>query len=330
MLDRKKIILISKDAMGRFYLPVYGNTYWKTPNIDELAKKGTVFYRHYTAAPSSAMSYTSMFWSIDSFNTKRKDWRPVKGENYGDTLFDKAEALGYKCYIIWDKKWMTTAKIYSECYGKNTVFHPIEDFQQCVGAHFPHKGELSPSDEKAQIALEKLYRQLEEIVKTEERVFVWLHFPHVINGRTCYGADIDLFDKAIGKIREWFKDDSIYITADHGNMNGEKGKICYGFDVYEPAVSIPLITPRIGNESKVTIPTSNVDLYGIIFKQVIVEKEFVYSDTAYYAQPNRRLAIIYGKWKYIYSQPSIGLSIIRRIAIHKFFFNNYLFKNYAI
>ena len=27
----------------------------------------------------------------------------------------------------------------------------------------------------------------------------------------------------------------------------------------------------------------------------------MYSDTAYYAQPNRRLAIIYGKWKYIYS-----------------------------
>ena len=31
-----------------------------TPNIDELAKKGTVFNRHYTAAASTAMAFTSM------------------------------------------------------------------------------------------------------------------------------------------------------------------------------------------------------------------------------------------------------------------------------
>ena len=37
------VILVSKDAMLSSYLPTYGNKYWKTPNIDELAKKGTVF-----------------------------------------------------------------------------------------------------------------------------------------------------------------------------------------------------------------------------------------------------------------------------------------------
>ena len=38
------VILVSKDAMLSSYLPTYGNKYWKTPNIDELAKKGTVFF----------------------------------------------------------------------------------------------------------------------------------------------------------------------------------------------------------------------------------------------------------------------------------------------
>ena len=36
-----------------------------------------------------------------------------------------------------------------------------------------------------------------------------------------------------------------FIAADHGNMNGMKGKISYGHDVYETAVNIPLIAPRI-------------------------------------------------------------------------------------
>ena len=55
------IVLISKDVLRKDYLPCYGNKYWKTPNIDYLVQNGIVFDRHYTAAPSTAMSFTSMF-----------------------------------------------------------------------------------------------------------------------------------------------------------------------------------------------------------------------------------------------------------------------------
>ena len=69
---KDKIILVSKDVFMRGYLPVYGNTYWKTPNIDELAKKGTVFLKHYTAAPSTAMSFTSMFTGLYAIDIDRQ------------------------------------------------------------------------------------------------------------------------------------------------------------------------------------------------------------------------------------------------------------------
>lgn len=36
-------VLLSKDILMPAYLPIYGNKYWETPNIDELASKGTVF-----------------------------------------------------------------------------------------------------------------------------------------------------------------------------------------------------------------------------------------------------------------------------------------------
>ena len=38
-----KIIFISKDALRKGALSFYGNKYWNTKNIDELAHKGTVY-----------------------------------------------------------------------------------------------------------------------------------------------------------------------------------------------------------------------------------------------------------------------------------------------
>jgi len=62
-MKTNSIILLTKDAFCTDYLPPYGNVYWagKTPNMDELASKGTIFTNYFTAAPSSAMSYLSMF-----------------------------------------------------------------------------------------------------------------------------------------------------------------------------------------------------------------------------------------------------------------------------
>ena len=71
----KNIIFISKDALNKHALPVYGNKYWKTPNIDELAAKGTVFNRHYTAGASTAMAFTSMAIGKYCYETGRKYYK---------------------------------------------------------------------------------------------------------------------------------------------------------------------------------------------------------------------------------------------------------------
>ena len=71
------------------YLPVYGNTYWKTPNIDELASKGTVFYRHYTSAPSTAMSFTAMFSAKYPYELDRRTYVHIDDMKGAETFFDK-------------------------------------------------------------------------------------------------------------------------------------------------------------------------------------------------------------------------------------------------
>ena len=226
MCNKDCIILLTKDALCKDYLPCYGNVFWKnkTPNIDCLVSKGVKYNRFYTAAPSSAMSYLSMFTGKYPHEQEIGTFKPV--DTYkGETFFDKANKLGYETHIIWDEDWMNGAYKYSSCYGQQTKIHPIAGLGQKVGAQFHHEGILLPDENKGTKSIELIRDTLESIVCQNKKQFIWIHLPHVINGRTCYGMDMDLFDCIVGIIREFVDDRNIYISADHGNMNGQKGKL---------------------------------------------------------------------------------------------------------
>jgi arylsulfatase A-like enzyme len=303
-MKKDSVIFLTKDALCASYLPVYGNQYWKgkTPNIDELAEKGTVYSHFYTAAPSSAMSYLTMFTRKYPYQLEIKTYRPLTKPYAGKTLFDEANELGYSCHVVWDFAWINLAYRYSECYGKKTVIHSLDTIQQAVGAHYTHDGYLQNDIEKEEKTLETLKSTIQEIAQTEDKVFLWMHLPHVLRGRNGYGSDIDMFDKVVGIAREFFDDDNIFISADHGNMNGFRGKLCYGFDVYEPATRIPLITPLYNNQHFYDKLVSNIDVFDIIFNRITPERDVIYSDSAYYAQVNRKLLVAQNDYRYIYNK----------------------------
>ena len=284
---------------------IYGNKLWKTPNIDELASKGTIFHNHHTGAPSTIMSNICMFTSRFAHETELSDYVFSKIHYPGETLWSKAETLGYKCHIIWDEAWDSVFKARERyfCYGENTVIHPLNNLRQGVGAHHKHDGFLAINRDLAGSTIQMLMHEVKSIIESESTpVFLWIHIPHVLNGFNGYGSDIEAFDEIIGHCREYFSDDNIFISADHGNMNAAKGKFCYGFDVYEPSACIPLITPLIEGEKIVKCTTSNVDVCKIIFDRKIPKREFIYCDSAFYKQPYRKLAIYYKQFKYIYNK----------------------------
>ena len=297
---KDRIVLITKDATCKSYLSIYGNKNFKMPNLEELSKKGTVFSQFYTAAPSTAMSFIAFSTQKYPYQTKHRDYVKVV-EQEKNTIFDKLHSDGYDCHIIWEEKWIEMAKDYSQCYGEYSKFHLIH-INQVVGAHNKNAGPIICDDELAQRTVLTIEDEIVKVCnEANNKVFLWIHLPHVLLGRNCYGSDEDLFDRIIGFLRTKFDDDAIFISADHGNMNGHKGKVCYGFDVYQPAINIPLITPRIDGLATCDFPVSNVFLYDII-KGKIPHEEFVYSDTAYYAQPHRKLAIIHNNYKYIFNK----------------------------
>ena len=298
------VLLVTKDALCKDYLPVYGNLYWqgKTPNINELAVKGTVFNRHYTAAPSTVMAFRAMSTGLFAHEQPYSNYTPKEIESSPTDMFEMAKQNGYEGHLIWDASWVKMVLRYGNCYGSNATIHNLDDIKQGVGCHYKHDGNLNNNEQKVMDTILRIVNEVKVIITHTAKAFIWIHLPHVINGRTAYGSDIDAFDFFIGELRKFIDDNNIFISADHGNMNGYKGKWCYGFDVNTTAVEIPLITPRIENLDVCNCITSNVDIKTLIFNRKIVRRDHVFSDSAYYAQPQRKLTIINDKFAYIYNK----------------------------
>lgn len=299
----KNIIFISKDALNKHVLPTYGNKFWKTPNIDALAEKGTVFNRHYTAAGSTAMAFTAMALGKYCYETGRRAYKNETALN-GNTLFDKIYAQGYECHIMWDDTYTSFAESHFKCQGEHTVIHSLPKIKQTESAHVKGKfDDVSFDDAETAIALNLIKSEFETIQKNAIKpIFLWFHLPHVMRGRQGYGSDIDVFDAVIGYAREIFGDDDIFVSADHGHMNGWKNKYHYGFDVGEEAICIPLIAPKINDSNTIDFPTSTIQTYDILFERKVAPLPYVMCETAYYAQPKRKIAIISGKYKYCYDK----------------------------
>ena len=298
----KNFVLVSKDAMCTDYLPVYGNTRWKTPNIDAIAAQGTVFRNHYVTAASTVMSFYSMVMGIWSHETKYEFYARIHERIEGPTAFTRLKDRGFDCHLMWDDKAMMPMLKYYDYYRDDVAIHPLTGWRQGVGAHYVHEGCLHPDPKKAELAWNCVKEGLESVFGGgRDGIFLWIHFPHVLNGCVSYGSDVEAFDRFVGLIRTYVDDDRIAITADHGNQNGHKGKLGYAFDVYQPSARVPLITPRLGEFTDYREATSSIDLFDIIFGQV-KKRDFLYVDTAYRAQKHRRLAIIHGRFKYIYNK----------------------------
>lgn len=300
----KTIIYISKDALNKNSLPTYGNKFWKTPNIDELATKGTVFNRHYTAGGSTAMAFTSMALGKYCFETPRKDYHSETPLN-GDTIFDKLYDVGYECHIVWDDDLYTPfAKKHFLCEGFHTKIHGVKGLKQPESSHIVGQfDDVSWNDEETKDVVRLVTEEFKRIQENAEKdLFIWLHLPHVLRGRQGYGSDIDVFDEIIGVARSMFGDESIFISADHGHMNGSHGRFHYGFDVGEDVICIPLITPKVNDREIIDFPTSSLQMLDIFLNKKVSPLEYVMSETSYYAQPKRKIAVIKGKYKYCFDK----------------------------
>lgn len=303
MNKNKNYIIVSKDAMCTDYLKCYtpNGIFQDTPNIDDLAKKGTVFTNYYSAGASTVMAFFSMCTGKYSFQSDMQIYERKSKPYNEDTIFSKLKENGYtQLHIIWSDGWEELPE-YEDYFHNDVELHTINHLRSLVVGK--NVSEDSNVDEQlAEQFLHKIEKIIVDILAKGERTFIWLHLPHVIAGRAGYGSDMDLFDRYVGMVRKYFQDDEITITADHGNMNGHRGKLAYAYDVYDPVVRIPFIRPRVGGMHVCKDYVSSTQFYNLIFEDLVPKEDFIYSETAYKAQKHRKLAILYKGYKYIYNK----------------------------
>jgi len=300
----ENILLLSKEVLRKDYLGCYGSKHFKTPNIDRLAERGTIFTNYYTAAPSTAMAITCMFSGLNAYELDRHSYTEVEQFTQAPTLFSILEEKGYETHVIWSAgNWDMTWR-FSKVFAPNTKIHDLPGVATHIYAlDRAQKGITSIKDTpQDDLTMTRYYQTMVEVIRGAKKpIFVWMHCPHIFNPRDSIGSDIDLLDELVGKIMNYL-DGSIYLTADHGGMIGEKDAFGYGFHVYEGVANIPLITPNYFGKNTIDEPTSSIQLKNIILEKKIYHQEYVYSDTQYYEQPDRKLMIRKGDFKYIYNK----------------------------
>lgn len=297
------IFILSKDCMPKESLSVYDNKYWHLPNVEALAEKGTVFTKMYTAAASTWMSLSAIFAERYPLEFKSRKTYTTVMPNEFPSIFLKLARDGYECHVIWDRAWEDEVQTHVAMFEKeaNVITHSLDISQSCGS----HPKDYSKRIKRDDVRLEKTKRDIYDAIDSidfSKKQFVFMHLPHVLTGRTSYMDDMDAYDEIVGYVRSKVGDDCIYLMTDHGQMNMHKGISGYGFDVYEPVINIPFITPRIDGLEKCDMLLSTIDLYEIAVNKKLKEREYVLCDNAYYCQPHRKLAVVSKQYKYIFTR----------------------------
>lgn len=290
--------MLRKDLLG-----VYSGKD-NTPNIAKVASEGTIFFNYYAGGGSTVMAFTTMFTGLNPYEVRdRAYYKEVKMFDQTETMFQRFQRRHYNCHVIWPKHFDRYVEQYLRIFNKEINIHSLFSVSKLIPTtkDWSSYEELERIDGVSNGAVIYLNKIRDILNRAENPVFMWVHLPHLLSPYESYEQDINEFDEFIGALWSEF-DLDIFITADHGQMCGEKGKHFYGSWTYEEIVNIPLITPRLSVGPRVDTPVGANQLMEIILERKFEKREFVYSDTRYYKQPDRVLMIRSDNFKYIYNK----------------------------
>lgn len=99
---KPNIIYILADDLGYGDLSVYGQTNFKTPNLDKMASEGMLFTDHYAGTTVCAPSRSSLMTGLHTGHTPirgNKEWKPEGQWPLADSTYTMAEMLQDAGYV---------------------------------------------------------------------------------------------------------------------------------------------------------------------------------------------------------------------------------------
>lgn len=291
-IEKPNVVLMTLDTTRRDRLGCYGYSRPTSPNLDALAARSVVFERAVAASswtlPSHASIFTGKFPSshgadYDPEGPLRltqaiegpEEWAEYRasGLSPGETtLALLLREQGYQTAAVVGGPWM------KRVFGLDRGFEAYDE--EGIG------------DVNGRLASEVTTAALEFLERTESPFFLFLNYfdphgpyeaPSPFGGSfgqelsDRYDEEILYMDHHIGRFLEGMKreglleDSLILVTADHGELLGEHGKMGHGASLFEEEIRVPFWVKYPGDEvapGRSIEPVHHVDVLPLVLERL--------------------------------------------------------------
>ncbi|HEU5075962.1 MAG TPA: sulfatase-like hydrolase/transferase, partial [Polyangiaceae bacterium] len=258
-LNKKfNVLLVTIDTL-RADLGYMGYERPVSPNIDELAKKSTVFERAYALASYTSKSLPPMLIGKYPSETHR-----------GWSHFNRFSAEDWFVQERLQKAGVHTLSVQGYWYFFNKGYGFERGFDVIDSSAAPKviqmEGDRSFNSDKLSDAAIALLKRPE---LNDKQFFMWVHYidPHSeyaahegfdfgSDSRARYDGEVAFVDHHLGRVLDalgqqaYAERTAIILTSDHGEAFKEHGMIRHGFEVWEELVRVPFIVHVPGAEPR--------------------------------------------------------------------------------
>jgi arylsulfatase A-like enzyme len=247
--QKPNLLLITVDTLRPDRVSCYGGSVLKTPNIDRLAARGTVFRRAFAQTTTTLPSHTNILLGLSPLRHGVHDnGNFIVGKEFL-TLAEHLKAAGYA----------TAAFIggfpLDSRFGLNRGFDVYDETLENRGTN-----EQFYRERKAEDVVASALRWLEGRASPW---FAWVHCydPHhpyeppepflsQYKGR-LYDGEVAYVDLALKKLLDFIESEKgadavVVFTGDHGESLGQHGEDTHGFLAYNTTLRIPLLISAPG------------------------------------------------------------------------------------
>jgi arylsulfatase A-like enzyme len=297
------ILLITVDTLRADHLSCYGYGWKTSPNIDQLAREGTLFSNAYTPIPLTGPAHFSLFTSrYPQEHGAVRNGIAMSSEQQFVALPQLLRANGYKT-AGFISGWPLTGRL-------TQLDKWFDHFDETLNRKF----QLFNSSRWAEDVTPPAIEWLKDNARGSKPFFAWIHYfdPHspydfrkhfadlTRSGNSvpaesadaetrervrAYDTEIAYMDWYLGKVLKVLDElkvaDStiVVLTADHGESLGEHDYVGHGRHLYEDIVRVPLIIRwpgKVKAGNTVATPVSLLDIaptvYDLTVRQTVKQK----------------------------------------------------------
>jgi arylsulfatase A-like enzyme/cytochrome c-type biogenesis protein CcmH/NrfG len=274
---RLNVLLITIDTLRADRLSCYSGQHLKTPNIDSLSERGTLFLRAFAHTTTTLPSHSNMLLGVTP---------PFHGVHGTSTFVVSKEFLTLAEHLK-NHGYATGAFVggypLDSRFGLNQGFDIYDD--DFKGQDFKRP---PVTGRRAEVVVDKALNWLENQASPW---FLWIHCfdPHdpymppepfsVQYEKQPYEGEVAYVDFALGKLIDYLKANRLFentlviFTGDHGESLGQHGELTHGYLAYNTTLWIPLIISFPGvNPGKTEQYVGHIDLFPTVCDVLHISK----------------------------------------------------------